>query len=110
MKKLLTTDDAGHTTLDGRQTSNDHNSSPYPNGSGELKMGRNSAGFFSFHSISNKYERLQDEITYIKKARLSLAARPVRPWPDNYLGKKGFSRTTFSAKVGSFFSVDSFLI
>ena len=37
-------------------------------------MGKNSAGFFSFHSISNKYDRLQDEITYIKKARLSLAA------------------------------------
>ena len=73
-------------------------------------MGKNSAGFFSFHSISNKYDRLQDEITYIKKARLSLAAWPVQPWPDHFWGKKGFSRTTFSAKVGSFFSVDSFLI
>ena len=110
MKKLLTTDDAEHTTLDGRQASNDHNSSPYPNGSGELKMGRNSSGIFSFHSISNKYERLQDEINYIKKARRSLAARPVRPWPDHFLRKTGFSQTTFSAKVGSFFSVDSFLI
>ena len=72
-------------------------------------MGRNRAGFSPFHSISNKYERLQEEITYIKKARPSLAARLVRPWPDHFLDKKGFSRTTFSA-VGSFFSVDSFLI
>ena len=104
MKKLLATDDAGHTTLIGQQASNDHNSSPYPNGSGELKMGRNSAGIFSFHSISNKYERLQDEITYIKKARLSLVAQSVRPWPDHFLGKKKvLVRPHFQPKSGHFF-------
>ena len=66
-------------------------------------MGKNSAGFFSFHSISNKYDRLQDEITYIKKARLSLAAWPVQPWPDHFWGKKVLVGPHFQPKSGHFF-------